>query len=118
MARLDLTPAPFNVNAERGKTWKMVITVRDSAGTLISLVGYSCSWALAARPGATPLLTAGQGNHISLGGAQGTITLDLPAEVTAGVPVGSYVHEFTLTQPDGAVPPFIQGQWRVTGKVA
>ena len=109
MANLDLTGGTLNVTAAQGKTWAFRLAF--PAGT--NLTGYDCHWAMADTPGGTAILSAGTGTGITMGGTAGYIDFEIASTATAGAAVGSYIHEFELTEPGGDKPGFIRGTWNV-----
>ena len=117
MANLSIEPGALDITAWKGTTWRIVQTVRDSTGTVVNLTGYDCAWAMADTYGGTAVLASTVGTGITLGGTAGTITHVVPATATAGVAVGSYVHQYELTEPGGGKPPYLAGIVTVTGEV-
>ncbi len=117
MATVSIEPGPLDITAWRGTTWRITQTVRDSGGALVNLTGYDCSWAMADTYGGTAVLSSGTATGITLGGTAGTITHIVAATATAGVAIGSYVHQYELTEPGGTKPPFTAGVITVKGEV-
>ncbi|MEN0652386.1 MULTISPECIES: hypothetical protein [Hyphobacterium] len=75
-----------DLHINQGETWQHVFTHRDPAGAAVDLTGFSARMAVRDRVGGTLeayLSTeAGEqsGGSITLGGGEGTVTLDMSAE--------------------------------------
>lgn len=66
----------------------------------------------------TPLLVlTTENNRILLGGADGTITLDLSDEITAGITWLSAVYDLEIVFPNGTVRRLVQGSITVSQEV-
>lgn len=117
MASLNIDAGALDVTAQRGQRWSLVLTVRDSNDALVNLTGYDCTWTLAAAYGDTPILSGTSSDYLTMGGALGTIALDVPSSVTDVSP-GTYLHGFELIIPGGERTAFLRGSWTVTGRVA
>lgn len=121
MANLDASPGVLNLTLAQGKTWDLLLTLRDSDAALVDLSGYSCSWQVRETPSASTAVVSasvgGTAGAITMGGTAGTIRLVVPSTVTAGVAAGPYAHEFELVDGSGARPPFVGGAVTVTAEV-
>lgn len=102
-AKLDLRSAKLNIAVEAGKTWEIHLTMP----TGWDWTGYSVAWLVRADGVQTPVISTSIGDGITLG----TEILDVlvSSTDTALVSIGSYTHEFILTDPAGETPPFIEG---------
>jgi hypothetical protein len=61
-----------------------------------------------------------ENGYISLGGEEGTITLVLPASVTAAIPPGRYLYDMELiagSSPSADVTSLIAGQFLVSAEI-
>lgn len=75
----------YNLNIDQGATFERLITVKDSDGELMNLTGYTARMHIRSEieeDDEVAVLTTENG-YITLGGAQGTIELELPANITA-----------------------------------
>jgi hypothetical protein len=79
----------YNLNIDQGATFERLITVKDSSGDLMDLTSYTARMHI--RPemeeddeDEVVVLTTENG-HITLGGAAGTIALELPPTITASL---------------------------------
>lgn len=122
-ATLKIEPATLDIIAQQGKDWVIKVTVKDSAGALTNLNGYSAAWQVRAAGGsastATISKTSAQGGGIVIasGAVADQITITVPASQTKDVAAGSYAHEIELTEPGGGRPPFVMGRLAVTNEV-
>lgn len=85
---------------EQGATFGQVLTLKDSAGTLINLTGYSAAeMDLRENPeSSTVVLTLTTGNsRVALGGSAGTVTLSISASDTAALSTGDGVYDLEIT---------------------
>lgn len=117
MANLSIVSGALDIIAAQGKTWTIVVTVKDGGGNLIDFTGYSARWQVRSEASSsTPVLSLTNGSGITLG-ANGVITLTASAAQTAAIPASGYVHEIELTDPSGAKPPFLAGSLKVVAEV-
>lgn len=118
----------WNITAEQGVTWQPnPLILRDGAGALIDLTGYTAEMLVKERYGATDnLLQLNTSNGgLTLGGAAGTITplatatqmAALMVQDAPGVPpIRKCVHNLTLTLGSVTIR-LLQGTFNVTRKV-
>jgi len=117
MATLNITSGRLDITAQAGKTWMFTFTVRDEAGALVNLTGYTARMQARADWTSTPILSLATGAGITLGGALGTVAIAVTAATTSAIAVGDYAFEIELVAPDGTIPPFVLGALHVTHKV-
>lgn len=123
----------WNTIIEQGASWARTVTWLDSVGTPVNLTGYTAKMQIRLEADSTDLImelnttpATGKGT-IALGGAAGTIQLDLTAADTAamsftGAESGSVaegssdaaegllgVYDIELTAPGGAVTRLLAG---------
>jgi len=104
---------------EQGATFSRVLTWKDSAGDPIDLTGYTARMQLRQykSSGAVILeLTTGADGRIALGGAAGTITLEVDADDTAEVTTDEGVYDLELVNGD-VVTRLLEGQWKLNKEV-
>ena len=88
----------YDITADQGATYSIVITYKNSAGSPINLTGYTARMQLrASYASATASLTLTTENgRIALGGAAGTITLTVAASVMESLEAKTYVYDLEL----------------------
>lgn len=117
MANLSISPGVLHITAMQGKTWSIVVTVKDSAGQLFDLTGYSARWQVRSTVGTKPVVLDLQvGSGITIDPA-GLIQITATPEQTAAINPSNYRHEIELVEPDGTVPPFLAGNLLVQSEV-
>lgn len=117
MANLSIVPGVLDITAAQGKSWTIVVTAKDSNGSLINFTGYSAKWQVRSNAYApSTVLSLSNGSGIVLG-TNGVITITALAAQTAAIPASSYVHEIELTDPSGNKPPFLAGNLKVVAEV-
>lgn len=108
----------YNFAAEQGATLQRTILYTDSNDVATDLTGYTA--AMQVRPNAasaTVLLTATTENgRITLGGAAGTIDIDVDASTMEAMTPGKYVYDLELYN-DGVVIRLIEGSFTVKAEV-
>lgn len=96
-------PARFDFEIAAGATFERRLTWRDANGDPIDLTGFEAN--LTARRSAKTapaILVLEDGDGITLGGADGTITIRLEAVDTAGFTWRTAVYALKLTDVDDA----------------
>lgn len=112
-----MTPGTLNIECPQGTTWTATWTWKVD-GTAVNLTGYSAY--MQVRPtysSAAALIDIDSTSEIVLGGAAGTITVTIPASVTAAVPAGNYVWDIELVSGGGIVTRLLNGSWKHTAEV-
>jgi hypothetical protein len=109
----------YKIWFEQGATFNRVLTWRNPDATPIDLTGYTAR--MQVRPNklsADVLLSlTTQNGRITLGGALGTITLDVDATVAATISAGQFVYDLELISSAGEVTRLIEGAFVVDGEV-
>ena len=85
---------------EQGATFGQVLTLKNSAGTVINLTGYSSAeMDLRENPeSSTVIATFTTANsRVALGGSAGTVTLSMTAADTANLATGDGVYDLEIT---------------------
>ena len=106
---------------EQGATFRKVLTLKDSSGSLINLTGYpSAEMDLRKNQDdadtATTLTTAN--GRIALGGSAGTITLEISNTDTAALTVGDGVYDLELVDSSNKVLRIMEGTYSIRGNVS
>ena len=108
----------YNFLAEQGATLQRTILYTDSNDVATDLTGYTA--AMQVRPtaaSATVLLTATTENgRITLGGAAGTIDIDVDASTMEAMTPGKYVYDLELYS-GATVIRLIEGSFTVKAEV-
>ena len=88
----------YDITADQGATYSVVITYKNSNGTPINLTGYTARMQLrASYASATAALSLTTENgRIALGGAAGTITLTVAAATMETLEAKTYVYDLEL----------------------
>jgi hypothetical protein len=97
------------------------MTYKDAAGTVINLTNYTARMQVrskASAPTTILSLTSSVGGGITLGGAAGTIVINIAASGTAALEPGDYVYDLELVNTTStAVTRLIQGKFKVSAEV-
>lgn len=106
---------------EQGATFRKVLTLKDSSGSLINLTGYpSAEMDLRKNQDdgteVTTLTTAN--GRIALGGSAGTITLEISNTDTAALIVGDGVYDLELVDSSNKVLRIMEGTYSIRGNVS
>lgn len=118
----------YNLEIWQGATFTMTITVKDSAGTVQNLTGYSARMQIRssyASGSATESLTSSNG-EITITAAEGNLAFQLAATRTANIavdlnngkpPKTVYVYDIELVDNSGIVSKLLYGDVNVYGEV-
>lgn len=108
----------YNFTIEQGATFERTITVRDSDDELFDFSGYTARMHI--RPevdSATILATLTTANGgIVLGGAAGTVAINITATATAGIQVDG-VYDLEIISADNKVYRLLKGIVRLDPEV-
>lgn len=102
-----------NLIVDQGSTFESTITLTDSNNQLINLTGYSATGQLRKHYTSSNAVSF----SVTLGGANGTLTLGLSSNATANIVAGRYVYDVELTYPSNNVSRVIEGIVTVTPQV-
>ena len=106
---------------EQGATFSKVLTLKDSAGTVINLTGYaSAEMDLRENPEAsTAVATLTTGNsRVALGGSAGTVTLTISASDTASLTAGDGVYDLEITDGNSNIYRLMEGTYSIRRNVS
>lgn len=106
--------ATYGFTADKGATFTQVIKWKDANKNLINLSGYTASMVIREKTTAasTVLTLSTTNSRISLGDADGTITLTVSAS-DMGIDAGQYTYTLELTSPSGEVTRLLMGAFVV-----
>lgn len=113
-----MRPGRYELRLQQGATNRRVVTWTDVNDELVDLTGYSAR--LHIRDGyasATPLLELTNGAGITLGGAAGTVTIEITPAMTEGDTWRSGVYDLELESAGGAVTRLLEGKAVLTPEV-
>lgn len=106
---------------EQGATFGQVLTLKDSAGSVINLSGYtSGSMQLRENPdSSTKILDISTANgRMVFGGVAGTITLTVSATDTAALTAADGVFDLEITTNAGVVTRLIEGTYSIRRNIS
>jgi len=88
----------YDITADQGATYSIVITYKDNNGNPINLTGYTARMQLRASytTAVASLTLTTENGRISLGGALGTITLNIDATTMETLEAKTYVYDLEL----------------------
>ena len=111
---MEATEYPLTI--EQGSTFQMQFRWKVD-GSIMNLTGASAEMQMR-RSHSTPVIftLSDANNRIFLGGAAGTVSLDLVPEDTATIPAGNYVYDLEITM-GGVVRKLIRGTVTVMPEV-
>lgn len=103
----------------QGETFSKQFVWKNSAGTAVNLSGYTARMQVRqSKPSDTVLLElTTQNGRITLGGAAGTIDLNLNATTTAAIDWRRGLYDLELVASNGVVKRLIEGQVTVSKEV-
>ncbi len=114
-----MTAGTFHLVIEQGTDFALELTYSDPDGVPIDLTG--CSAALMVRTtydAATPLVSLSSPSAgITLGGAAGTIRIEIDSTVTATLPPGTAVYDLKLTDSLGNPLRLVEGNVTISPAV-
>jgi hypothetical protein len=113
-------PGRYDMTIFQGATFNRVFTWRvGSPATNVNLTGFAARMQLRAKAeSATVVLEATTANgRITLGGAAGTVTVSLPAELTETLPANQYAYDIELIAGNGEVTRLLEGFVTVDAEV-
>lgn len=102
-----------NLVIDQGTTFETSVNLTDDNGDLVNLEGYSGAGQIRKHYTSSNSVSF----DVSLGGANGTITLGLSSNTTASLAAGRYVYDVELTTNSNTVNRIIEGIVTVTPQV-
>jgi hypothetical protein len=109
----------YNINIDQGASFERLITVRDANEDLFNFDNYTARMQIRrdVEDTATIAELTTENGYITLGGAQGTIVLYLPPNVTANLSTRDCVYDLEIIDNFGRVYRLLKGQIRVDAEV-
>ena len=112
-----ISPAFYTIACYQGATFNKVFTWEVDA-VPVNLTGYTARMQVrSTKDSATTIVSLTTGSGITLGGAAGTITLDLSATATAALPSGVYLYDLELVSGGGQVTRLLEGKFTISAEV-
>lgn len=110
--------ATYDIYIERGATFRSTITWKDSTGALVNLTGYTARMQVRQKlASTTALISLVDGAGITLGGAAGTIVIEITDTVTTALDIRQGVYDLELVSGGGIVTRLIEGGVGVSKEV-
>jgi hypothetical protein len=111
--------ATYNIICDQGATLDRSLTLKDSAGSLANLTGFSAKMQVrtTASSSGVALELSTVNSRVILGGALGTVRLKVDAATTAALTAGDYVYDLEITAPNGDVTRLVEGKFKVKPEV-
>lgn len=107
----------YDITCEQGATFNLVLTWRNPDQSPIDVTGYTAKMQVRTSKSAeSAVLTLTDGDGITLGGVDGTITLTASATATGDIAEGTYVYDLELDS-GSVVTRLIEGAFVVSGQV-
>jgi len=109
-----------NITIEEGSTFSQRWTYKDVNGNPIDLTGYTARMQVREKhSSSTAVIDISDGNGITLGGAAGTIDIEIlpAATINLALPKGFGVYDMELTPPDGKTFRLMEGGVKYTREV-
>lgn len=108
-------PADYRITLRQGDTYKRTLSWIVNR-VPVNLTGYTAR--LQVRESAdAPTVSLDATEYITLGGAAGTIDIEIPAEETSDLEAGRYVYDLEVESGGGEVTTLIAGSLTVTAEV-
>ena len=102
-----------NIVIDQGATFNTSVNLTDDYGDLMDLTNYSASAQLRKHYTSSNAVSF----DVTLGGANGTITLGMSANTTSSLVAGRYVYDVELTNTTGSIERILEGIVSVTPQV-
>ena len=110
-------PGVLNLTCYQGASFDRTLTWKID-GTAVNLTGYSARMQVRSTySSSTAVVSLTDGSGITLGGAAGTIVIEITAATTAGIAEGQYVYDLELVSGSGAVTRLVEGTFIVDPEV-
>ena len=109
----------YNITCNQGATLQRTLTWTDPAKNPINLTGYTARMHVrtAANAASTILELTSSNTTITLGGAAGTVSMNVAANVTANLTPGLYVYDLEVVSGGGEVTRLVEGNFNVKAEV-
>ena len=108
----------YDMYSDQGSDFDTVITYTDDSDVLVNLTGCTARMQVrqfSSSPNARLTLTSSSG--ITLGGAAGTIRVQISSEALSAVPAGQYAYDIELVDTSSKVLKILSGPFVVNAEV-
>ena len=116
-----MTAGKHDIVIEQGADFKRVFTWKDSAGSAVNLTGYSAAMMIKKRKsdasGVAIFNKTNSNAEIALGGAAGTITIDIGGADTANMDFDWGYYDIELTDGSSNITRLLEGKVRLSKQV-
>ena len=117
MASENNTAANYNIKCNQSETFQRNLTYKDSNGTAINLTGYTAKLQIRKDFDQDAVVTLTEASGITLGGAAGTIAIEITAAATALLERNSYLYDLVLTSSGGIKTRILEGRFDVVAGI-
>lgn len=109
----------YDIYIEQGATYNQPLVWKDSSGTAINVTGYTARMQIRKTVDATTIILTltTENGRITVGGANGLITLLVSAADTAALTTFCGVYDLEVISPAGVVTRLLEGQVEVSKEV-
>lgn len=114
---MSIEPGNYDFKIYQGATFSRVITWKDESGALVDLTGYSARMQIRKKIDGDSIIELTTSNgRITLGGAAGTITLNISATDTAAL-LSNGVYDLELVASGNIVTRLLEGSVTLSREV-
>jgi hypothetical protein len=111
-----INPATYNIKAYQGATYSLNMTWAIG-GTAVNLTNYSAAMQVRENVNTNgTILSLTNGTGITLGGTDGTIAINVPANTMGSATAGNFVYDLELNS-GGEVTRLLQGYFAIQAEV-
>lgn len=109
----------YDIYIEQGATYNQPLVWKDSSGTAVNVTGYTARMQIRKTIDATTIILTltTENGRITVGGANGLITLLVSAADTAALTTFCGVYDLEVISPAGVVTRLLEGQVEVSKEV-
>lgn len=109
----------YDIYIEQGATYNQPLVWKDSSGTAVNVTGYTARMQIRKTVDATTIILTltTENGRITVGGANGLITLLVSAADTAALTTFCGVYDLEVISPTGVVTRLLEGQVEVSKEV-
>lgn len=113
-----MKPGRFNFSLVQGDSFHTAPAWKIN-GSYVNVTGYSANMQVRQAVTSTSVIVelSSDNGRITVGGIDGTFTLDLTAAESADIPVGNYIYDLDVTSPQGDVYTLLSGGFTVVAQV-
>lgn len=113
-----MKPGRFNLSLVQGDSFQLAPSWKIN-GSYVNVTGFSADMQVRQAVTSTSIIVelSSANGRITVGGIDGTFTLDLTAAETTEIPAGNYLYDLDVTSPDGDVYTLLSGGFTVNSQV-